>query len=155
MSDDDRREFDKGVGFAHHYGMGPRGLKSLAKKFLGESQVEPPTHEVVVDVVDVVDVDYSAADQRIIMLHGEKARGVSWVGWMGYQAVMGYGRVGEYGLTWVGWLEKYSSYAKREGEGESEGTPIFQQTIVEELMRADADARAQGTWFEDEPGEGF
>ena len=166
MSDDDRREFDKGVGFAHHYGMGPRGLKALAKKFLGESQVELPTHEVVVDV--------DAADQRIIMLHGEKARGVSTyemgrgpelmeVGWLTYQTVMGYNRVGEYGLTWVGWLEKYSSYAKREGEGEGEGTPIFQQTIVEELMRADADDRAQGTWlgldgwaneFEDD-GEGF
>lgn len=73
-------------------------------------------------------------------------------GWMAYQTVIGYNRVGEYGFTWVGWLEKYSSYAKREGEG----TPIFQQTIVEELMRADADARAQKTWFGDDfdAGEG-
>ena len=122
----------------------------MTKKFLGESQVEPPTHEVV-EVVEVVDVDYSAADQRIIMLHGEKARGVST-----YE--MGRGsELMEYGLTWVGWLEKYSSYAKREVEREVEreggGTPILQQTIVEELMRADADARAQKTWFGDEPGE--
>ena len=159
MSDDDRREFDKGVGFAHHYGMGPRGLK--AKKFLGESQVEPPTHEVV-------DVDYS---ERIII--GEKARGVStyemgrgselmeydlglWgkdgAGWMAYQTVRGYNRVGEYGLTWVGWLEKYSQYVK--GESEGEGTPIFQQTIVEELTMADTHIRAQRTWFEDAEGRG-
>ena len=134
-----------------------RIAEMMKHRFLGGGPVEPP------------DVDYSAADQRIIM--GEKARGVStyrgpelmdydlglWgkdgAGWMAYQTGIGYNRVGEYGLTWVGWLEKYSSYAKREGEGEA--TPIFQQTIVEELMRADADARAQETWFGDEPGEGI
>ena len=127
-----------------------RIAEMMKHRFLGGGPVEPP----------VVDVDYSAADQRIIMLHGEKARGVSWVGWMGYQTVMGYNHVGEMGLTWVGWLEKYSQYDKGEGEGEreGEGTPIFQQTIVEELTMADA--KAQGTWLEDdfdasgEPGEG-
>ena len=105
-----------------------RIAEMMKHRFLGGGPVEPP------------DVHYS---ERIIM--GEKARGVST-----YE--MGRGsELMEYGLTWVGWLEKYSSYAKREGGGE--GTPIFQQTIVEELMRADADARAQKTWFEDEPGE--
>ena len=73
--------------------------------------------------VEPPDVDYS-----IIM--GEKAH-----------ALM------EYGLTWVGWLEKYSQYDK----GEGEATPIFQQTVVEELTMANA--KAQGTWLEDEDGD--
>ena len=107
-----------------------RIAEMMKHRFLGGGPVEPP------------DVDYS---ERIIMLHGEKARGVST-----YEMGRGPGLM-DYGLTWVGWLEKYSSYAKREGEG----TPIFQQTIVEELMRADADARAQGTWLEDEQTEEF
>ena len=125
-----------------------RIAEMMKHRFLGGGPVEP------------TDVDYS---ERIIM--GEKARGVSTYemgrgselmegGWMAYQTVMGYGRVGEYGLTWVGWLEKYSQYVKGEGEREGEGTPIFQQTIVEELTMAHA--RAQKTWFGDDfdAGEG-
>ena len=141
-----------------------RIAEMMKHRFLGGGPVEPP----------VVDVDYSAADQRIIMLHGEKARGVSTyemgrgseqgdkahelmeVGWMAYQTMMDYGRVGEYGLTWVGWLEKYSQYVKGEGEREGEGTPIFQQTIVEELTMAHTHIRAQRAWFGDDfdAGEG-
>ena len=102
-----------------------RIAEMMKHRFLGGGPVEPP--------------DVDAADH----IMGEKARGVST-----YE--MGRGsELMEYGLTWVGWLEKYSQYDK----GEGEGTPIFQQTIVEELMRADADARAQKTWFGDEPGE--
>ena len=123
-----------------------RIAEMMKHRFLGGGPVEPP------------DVDYS---ERIIM--GEKARGVSTYEMGRGSELMEYGRVGEYGLTWVGWLEKYSSYAK--GEGGGEGTPIFQQTLADELTYRDyqdkklAEVKRLGVdgWaneFEDD-GEGF
>ena len=122
-----------------------RIAEMMKHRFLGGGPVEPP--------------DVDAADQRIIMLHGEKARGAST-----YE--MGRGsELMDYGLTWVGWLEKYSQYDKGEGEREGEGTPIFQQTLSDELTYRDyqdkklAEVKQLGVdgWaneFEDD-GEGF
>ena len=87
-----------------------RIAEMMMNRFLGGGPVEPPTHEVT---------DYPALGERLALADkAERERE-------------------EEGLTWVGWLEKYSSYAKREGEREGEGTPIFQQTLSDELTYRD------------------